>query len=262
VIRFEQVDFRFGSVAQDPLVLRGFDLAIARGEFHLILGASGCGKTTALNLLAGFERPSNGRITVDGRTVTGPGVERMVIFQGDDSLFPWLTAIENIEFGLRVQGVPAHDRRALARDHLALVGLAGHESKFPSQLSGGMKQRIQIARALICESPILLMDEPFAAVDAQTRATLQEELSLIWQRTGGTVFFITHDIAEAIVLADRISVMEAGPGSRIKQTITVDLPRPRSPGDPAFGRYYQEVHGVLAGEVRKAQADQPVRQGV
>jgi NitT/TauT family transport system ATP-binding protein len=261
VIRFEDVDFRFGSRPDDPWVLKGFDLAIARGEFHLILGASGCGKTTALNLLAGFEQPNRGRITVDGAAVTGPGVERIVIFQGDDSLFPWLTALENVEFGLRVQGLAPSQRRALARDHLELVGLVGHEDKFPSQLSGGMKQRIQIARALVCESPILLMDEPFAAVDAQTRAGLQEELGSIWQRSGGTVFFITHDISEAILLADRISVMEAGPASRIKQTIAVDLPRPRSPGDAAFGRYYQEVHGVLAGEVRKAQARQPARQG-
>jgi NitT/TauT family transport system ATP-binding protein len=243
-------------------VLKDFDLAIARGEFHLILGASGCGKTTALNLLAGFEQPTHGRITVDSRTVTGPGIERIVIFQGDDSLFPWLTAIENVEFGLRVQGLPTSQRRALSRDQLRMVGLSGHENKFPSQLSGGMKQRIQIARALVCESPILLMDEPFAAVDAQTRAGLQEELSSIWQRTGGTVFFITHDISEAILLGDRISVMEAGPASRIRQTITVDLPRPRSPADAAFGRYYQEVHRVLAGEARGAQARQQTRQRV
>ena len=262
MIRFENVDFRFGSRPDDPWVLKGFDLAIADGEFHLILGASGCGKTTALNLLAGFEQTTHGRITVDERLVTRPGIDRIVIFQGDDSLFPWLTAIENVEFGLRVQSLPAAQRRALARDQLRMVGLAGHEDKFPCQLSGGMKQRIQIARALICESPILLMDEPFAAVDAQTRAGLQEELGSIWQRSGGTIFFITHDIAEAILLGDRISVMEAGPASRIKQTITVDLPRPRSPGDAAFSRYYQEIHSVLAEEVRGVQARQPARQRV
>jgi NitT/TauT family transport system ATP-binding protein len=233
-------------------VLADFDLTIAKGEFHLVLGPSGCGKTTALNLLAGFEQPTQGTIIVDNHPIVGPGVDRIVIFQGDDSLYPWLTAIENIEFGLRIQGVPASERHAKAREYLAMVGLSGHEAKFPGELSGGMKQRIQIARALVCHSPILLMDEPFAAVDAQTRAMLQEELSLIWQRTGCTIFFITHDISEAILLADRISVMHAGPGSRIKETVAVDMPRPRSLASLDFARYYERVHGILAGEVRRA----------
>jgi len=252
MIRFERVGFRFVANVDAPAILAEFELSIARGEFHLVLGPSGCGKTTALNLLAGFERPTQGQIVVDGQPIQGPGVDRIVIFQGDDSLYPWLTALENVEFGLRIQGVPASERHAKAREHLAMVGLSDHARKFPGELSGGMKQRIQIARALVCRSPILLMDEPFAAVDAQTRAMLQEELSIIWQRTGCTIFFITHDITEAILLADRISVMHAGPRSRVKETLAVDIPRPRSPASADFARYYERVHAILAGEVRRA----------
>jgi NitT/TauT family transport system ATP-binding protein len=252
MIRFEHVGFRFSTSEASPWVLSELDLGIATGEFHLVLGPSGCGKTTALNLLAGFERASSGRITVDGRDVAGPGLDRIVIFQGDDSLYPWLTAMENVEFGLRLHGVSARDRRAKALEYLGMVGLEGHGDKFPGELSGGMKQRIQIARALVCQSPILLMDEPFAAVDAQTRAMLQEELSLIWQRTGCTIFFITHDIAEAILLADRISVMQAGPASHVKETLEIRMPRPRSLAAPGFGEYYEQVNAILAGEVRRA----------
>jgi NitT/TauT family transport system ATP-binding protein len=252
MIRFERVGFRFSVREASPWVLSELDLDIATGEFHLVLGPSGCGKTTALNLLAGFERASTGRVRVDGRDVMGPGLDRIVIFQGDDSLYPWLTAMENVEFGLRLHGVAARDRRAKALEYLAMVGLEGHGDKFPGELSGGMKQRIQIARALVCQSPILLMDEPFAAVDAQTRAMLQEELSLIWQRTGCTIFFITHDIAEAILLADRISVMQAGPASRVKETLEIRMPRPRSLAARGFGEYYEQVNAILAGEVRRA----------
>ena len=252
MIHFDRVGFRFPGSPKAPPVLTDFELDIARGEFHLILGPSGCGKTTALNLLAGFEHVTQGVITVGGRPVTAPAVDRIVIFQGDDSLFPWLTALENVEFGLRLQGISASARRAKAHEYLALVGLEGHAEKYPEELSGGMKQRIQIARALVCDSPILLMDEPFAAVDAQTRAMLQEELSLIWQRTGCTIFFITHDIAETIVLADRVSIMHAGPGSRVKETVAIEMPRPRSPASPDFAKYYARSHGILASEVRRA----------
>jgi NitT/TauT family transport system ATP-binding protein len=259
MIRFDRVGFRFGEASERPWVLLDFDLTIARGEFHLVLGPSGCGKTTALNLLAGFERATQGSVEVDGRPIAGPGVDRIVIFQGDDSLYPWLTAIENVEFGLSVAGVSAADRHAKAHEYLSMVGLRGHENKFPGELSGGMKQRIQIARALVCHSPILLMDEPFAAVDAQTRSMLQEELSLIWQRTGCTMFFITHDISEAILLADRISVMHAGPESRIKETLAIDMPRPRSPASADFAHYYQRVHGILAGEVQRAASAEQVK---
>jgi len=233
-------------------VLRGLSLEIERGEFFCLLGPSGCGKTTVLNLVAGFEQPTAGVVSVDGRPVTAPGVERTVVFQGDDSLYTWLTAVENVEFGLRLAGVEARSRRATALRYLELVGLQGQGQKYPSQLSGGMKQRIQIARALVCESPILLMDEPFAALDAQTRSILQDELIGIWQQTGRTFLFITHDIAEAIVLANRVGLMTAGPQARMKTIVPVELARPRRRGDPAFGALYDRLADMVSEEVRRA----------
>jgi NitT/TauT family transport system ATP-binding protein len=229
-------------------------MAIERGEFVCLLGPSGCGKTTVLNLLAGFERPTAGVVTVDGHAVQAPGVERTVVFQGDDSLYTWLTAVENVAFGLRLAGATHDNRRATAERYLDLVGLRGQGHKYPSQLSGGMKQRIQIARALVCDSPILLMDEPFAAVDAQTRTILQDELIGIWQQTRRTFLFITHDIGESILLADRIAVMTAGPEARMKTVVSVDLPRPRRRSDPAFGALYEHISDMVSEEVRRAGA--------
>jgi NitT/TauT family transport system ATP-binding protein len=246
---FDDISFHYrqGGAA----VLANLELRMRQGEFFLLLGPSGCGKTTVLNLLAGFERPSAGAITVGGRAIDGPAVDRVVIFQGDDSLLGWLTAHDNVEFGLRVAGVPKAERRQRVEQALALVGLRGQGHKFPHQLSGGMKQRIQIARALVCVSDVLLMDEPFAALDAQTRATLQDELARLWIETKRTILFITHDISESIILADRIGVMHAGPGSRIKEVIVNDMPRPRRRGDPAFGALYDRIERVVAEEVRR-----------
>ena len=235
-------------------MLKGLSLEIERGELFCLLGPSGCGKTTVLNLLAGFEQPAGGAIQVDGRPVTAPGVERTVVFQGDDSLYTWLTAVENVEFGLRLAGVAPERRRATAERYLDLVGLRGQGHKYPSQLSGGMKQRIQIARALVCESPILLMDEPFAALDAQTRSTLQDELIGIWQQTGRTVLFITHDIGESILLANRVGLMTAGPEARMKTIVPVDLARPRRRSDPAVGALYERLADMVSEEVRRAGA--------
>jgi NitT/TauT family transport system ATP-binding protein len=235
-------------------VLRGLSLEIERGEFFCLLGPSGCGKTTVLNLVAGFEQPTAGVVSVEGRPISAPGVERTVVFQGDDSLYTWLTAIENVEFGLRLAGAEARSRRATALRYLELVGMHGQGQKYPSQLSGGMKQRIQIARALVCESPILLMDEPFAALDAQTRSILQDELIGIWQQTGRTFLFITHDIAEAIVLANRVGLMTAGPQARMKTIVPVELARPRRRGDPAFGALYDRLADMVSEEVRRAGA--------
>ena len=177
------VAFYYPGAVDSAPVLRNLDIDICEGEFFVLIGPSGSGKTTVLNLFAGFEQPSEGKVAVGGRTVDRPGVDRAVIFQGDDSLLPWLTARENIEFGPRVAGMAKKERRALAESKLELVGLHGQGDKYPSQLSGGMKQRIQLARALACSSRILLMDEPFGAIDAQTRATLQDELCAIWQQT-------------------------------------------------------------------------------
>lgn len=231
--------------------VRGFDLEIAEGEFFCLLGPSGCGKTTILSMLAGFEQPTAGTIAVAGVPVRGPSRDRGVVFQGDDSLYNWLPAIANIEFGLRLRGLPRAERRDTAMRFLELVGLAGQQDKFPSELSGGMKQRIQIARALVCDAPVLLMDEPFGALDAQTRTILQDELVSICSGSGATVLFITHDIAEAIILADRIGVMRAGPGSAIKDEFALDLPRPRNRGSVEFAAAYDRIQRVLGEEVKK-----------
>ena len=183
-----------------PPVLAQLDLVIQRGEFFCLLGPSGCGKTTVLNLMAGFLRPRSGTLTLDGRPITGPGVDRAVVFQGDDSLFSWLRSIDNVAFGPRMAGMPRERRHQLAREFLRLVNLDGQEDKYPGELSGGMKQRVQIARVLANDPKIMLMDEPFGAVDAQTRTRLQDELVDIWDKTSKTVLFITHDISEAVLL--------------------------------------------------------------
>jgi NitT/TauT family transport system ATP-binding protein len=248
-ITFRGLDFRYGP--DDPLIIRDFNLELRRGELFALAGPSGCGKTTVLHMLAGFEMPSAGAIEVDGRPVRGPERDRIVIFQEPDSLYPWLTGLENVEFPLRILGVPRAERRARAQEALRLVGLHGHGAKHPGHLSGGMKQRVQLARALVLDAPVLLMDEPFAALDAQTRQVLQEELVQIAARTQRTILFITHDIQEAIFLADRIGVMSAGPEATLKTTVDVALPRPRMRGSAAFGQLYEEIHQVLSVEVRR-----------
>ena len=247
-ITFQGIEFRYGADA--PLIIRDFNLELRRGELFTLVGPSGCGKTTVLNILAGFEEPTAGELFVDGQRVRGPQRDRIVIFQEPDSLYPWLTALENVEFPLRVQGVARSERRARAAEALRLVGLHGHEAKHPAQLSGGMKQRVQLARALVLDAPILLMDEPFGALDAQTRLILQDELVQIAERTQRTILFITHDIHEAIFLADRVGVMTAVP-STIKKIVDVELPRPRARGSAAFGELYEQVHQILSEEVRR-----------
>jgi NitT/TauT family transport system ATP-binding protein len=252
-VSFENVAFAFGEnpkLSHVP-ILSDVNLQIGRGEFFCLLGPSGCGKTTLLNILAGFEAPSAGNVMVNGRPVSGPGADRMMVFQGDDSLLPWLTALENIELGLRIMGSSKDERRRVAADALRLVGLAGQGDKYPRQLSGGMKQRIQIARAIVCRSQVLLMDEPFAALDAQMRSILQGELVQLWQTTRATVLFITHDIAESLILADRIGLMSAGPQARILEIIDVRLSRPRRRGSVEFGRLYERIDGMLSEEVRR-----------
>ena len=243
-------DFEFSPGT--PLVLKNFTLEICPGEFFMLLGPSGCGKTTVMNIQAGFEQAVRGEVMAGGRPVRGPGRDRAVVFQDSDSLYTWLTTLENVEFPLRVAGVAKKERREQARKALRLVGLEAHTHKYPSQLSGGMKQRTQLARALVLDSPILLMDEPFAALDAQTRSILQDDLVRISMRTKRTILFITHDIAEAITLADRIGVMTAGPGSSIKEIFEVTLPRPRRRGSAEFGELYDRIQAILADEVQQA----------
>lgn len=211
-----------------PPIMEGIDLGIGSGEFFVLLGPSGCGKTTILNQVAGFERPQAGEIAIKGEPIVRPGPDRSVVFQGHESLLGWLTVRQNIEFPLRVAGIAKAERRQRVDRVLELVELEQQSRKYPHELSGGMKQRVQIARGLVTDARMLLMDEPFGALDAQTRASLQAELSMIWERERRTVLFITHDIAEAVILADRVGVMSAGPRAYLHSIVDVDLPRPRT----------------------------------
>jgi NitT/TauT family transport system ATP-binding protein len=201
------------------------DLAVAENDFITILGPSGCGKSTLLRIIAGLDRPTTGRVVLDGREVRGPGADRGMVFQSY-TLFPWLTVAENIAYGLREKGMPAAERGAIVAAYVEKIGLGGFENHYPKQLSGGMQQRTAIARALANDPAILLLDEPFGALDNQTRSLMQELLLGIWERELKTVLFVTHDIEEAIFLASRVVVMSARPG-RIKAELAVDLPHPR-----------------------------------
>ncbi len=216
----------------DLIAVENFSLEAERGEFVCILGPSGCGKTTVLRIIAGLENLTSGEIKVDGLGVTEPGPDRGMVFQ-EFALFPWRTVRRNIEFGLEVKGMPPEKRREVSQTYIDLVGLKGFEDSHPYELSGGMKQRVGIARALANEPAILLMDEPFGALDAQTRNQMQNELLRIWQETKKTVVFITHSVDEAVFLADRIIVMTARPGS-VKDIYNIDLPRPRNRAHPKF----------------------------
>jgi len=199
-------------------------LEVGQGEFVSIVGPSGCGKTTILNMIAGFIPASGGEILLDGRAVDGPGPERGVVFQSF-ALFPWKTVLDNVAFGPKIRGLPKAECEKIAREYLALAGLAHAAGRYPNELSGGMQQRVGVVRALANQPDVLLMDEPFASVDAQTRMTLQEELTRIWQERRPTIIFITHDVGEAVFLANRVVVLSKG---RILKEIAVPLPRPRA----------------------------------
>ncbi|GGQ75826.1 ABC transporter ATP-binding protein [Couchioplanes azureus] len=254
-VRFENVGKRFHARGRTVTALDDVSLDVRTGEFLVIVGPSGCGKSTLLDLLGGLTAPTSGRVLVDGRPVRGPGLDRGVVFQ-QYALLPWRTAQGNVEFGLEAKGVPRRDREALAREHLDLVGLDGFADRYPHELSGGMKQRVAIARSLAFDPEILLMDEPFAALDAQTRDGLQDELLRIWERTGKTVVFITHGIEEAVYLGQRVAVLTSRPG-RLKAVVEVPLTaRPATEdlrSDPAFTRYRHEIWSLLRDEVTRAQ---------
>jgi NitT/TauT family transport system ATP-binding protein len=239
LISCDDVGHTYGSERGNTIVLENVSLTIQPGEFVCVLGPSGCGKTTLLNILAGFVVPSRGEVRIAGERITGPSSERGVVFQ-DYSLFPWLTAQANVEFGLRMTGRPSRERRLAAKSLLDLVGLPDAGSKYPFELSGGMKQRIAIARALATRPALLLMDEPFAALDAMTRSSLQARLIEIQQQQAQTILFVTHNIAEALVLGSRLIVMSSNPG-RIVEDFAVDLPRPRRRTTPAFNELYDRV---------------------
>jgi NitT/TauT family transport system ATP-binding protein len=252
--RAPKIDIRgvqkwFGLEARRAPALASVDLGVAEREFVCLLGPSGCGKSTLLNIVAGFLPPSEGKVLVDGRPVTGPGADRGVVFQ-EYVLFPWLTVAGNVEFGPRLGSVPAAERRQTVARYLDLVGLGAHAEKFPVQLSGGMKQRVAIARALANNPAVILMDEPFGALDAQTREVLQDELSRIQRVEHKTILFVTHSIREAVYLADRVVVMTSAPG-RIKQVFDIALPAPRDRFAPEFTRYESEITRVVKEEVAK-----------
>lgn len=244
-----------GSALQTFTALQDVTLDVAPGEFVVLVGPSGCGKSTLLDLLGGLTRPTTGDILLDGKTIDGPGLDRGIVFQ-QYALFPWRTALENVAFGLETKGVSAKERRDIARSFLELVGLSGFENRHPHELSGGMKQRVAIARSLAYDPEVLMMDEPFAALDAQTRESLQGELLRIWEHTGKTIIFITHGIDEAVFLGQRVAVMTSRPG-RIKQVI--DIPPELHGGAediralPVFGEVRHEVWTLLREEVLKAQ---------
>jgi NitT/TauT family transport system ATP-binding protein len=238
------------------VALSGVNVDIKDGEFLCLLGPSGCGKSTLLNIIAGFEPTTSGRVTSDGKRVTRAGDERVMAFQdAGAALFPWLTVEENIRFGLRVRKVPKSEWGGIIDKYLGMVDLDRHRRKFPHELSGGMRQRLQIARALAVEPKILLMDEPFGALDAMTRRRMHSFLLEIWQRTGKTVVFVTHDIGEAIVLADRVAMMSVGPGSVITNLIDIDIERPRALTAPRFAELYKEIEDLLAPELARSEAD-------
>ena len=239
----------FGRGGGAGQVLVDIRLEIRTGEFLCILGPSGCGKSTLLNIVAGFLPPTSGRVLVDGAPVTGPGAERGVVFQ-EYVLFPWLTVAQNVAFGPRLKGVPVEERRRLTERYLGLVGLTAHAGKLPAQLSGGMKQRVAIARALANGPSIILMDEPFGALDAQTREVMQDELSRIQRVERQTVLFVTHSIREAVYLADRVVVMTSAPG-RVKQVFMITLPESRDRFASEFTRAESEITRVVKEEVAK-----------
>ena len=231
--------------------LRGINLTIRKGEFVCLLGASGCGKSTLLRIIAGFEKATRGSVAVYGAGVEGPGPDRGMVFQ-DYALFPWLTVRDNIRFGPVHRHVPARHIADIAERFLAMVGLTGFADRYPHQLSGGMKQRVAIARVLANDADILLMDEPFGALDALTRGKLQEELIEIWRSTKLTVLFVTHSVEEAVLLADHIVVMTAGPG-RIENEVAVSLPRPRDVSSPEFNLLRRDVTRLLTSHVSRGQ---------
>ncbi len=212
--------------------LEGVCLRVEHREFVSVLGPSGCGKSSLLNIIAGFVRPTGGQVLVEGQEVSGPGRDRGVVFQ-DHALFPWMTVRENIEFGPKVNGAPKHVRAKKAEELIALVGLKGFEDAFPKQLSGGMRQRVAVSRALATDPDILLLDEPFSALDEQTRRRVQEEFVSIWQETNQTVLLVTHSVEESVLMSDRVVVMTTKPG-QVEATIRIDLPRPRDETDPEF----------------------------
>jgi NitT/TauT family transport system ATP-binding protein len=229
-----------------PVVLEGINLTVERGSFLCILGPSGSGKSTLIDLIAGFEPPTSGSISFDDTPVSRPGPDRVVIFQDiSNALYPWLSVLENVAFGLKKIYPDKAERTRRATESLAIVGLANDGDKFPSELSGGMKQRAQIARGLVMDPHVLIMDEPFAALDAITRRRLQYELKDVWQRTRKTIIFVTHDITEALILATDVAVLSSGPGAHILEAYKPGLTADADPADAEFIAAYRHIESLI-----------------
>lgn len=249
------VSYDVARTGKKLIAIENVDLDVFEGEFITVLGPSGCGKTTFMNVIAGLIAPSTGSVLVDGKQVDGPGPDRAVVFQ-DYALLPWRTVFDNVKFGLEMQkGLRTADWRAKVQEAIDMVGLKGFESSYPRELSGGMQQRVGLARAFVAEPRILLMDEPLGAVDALTREVMRDEIEKLIEKTGKTVLFITHSIEEAILLGDRIVVFKSHPGA-IKEIITTDIPRPRSERsvqhDPRFLELRDHLWEALEGEATAA----------
>jgi NitT/TauT family transport system ATP-binding protein len=241
---------------RELLTIDNVSVSVAKGEFLCLLGPSGCGKSTLLNMVAGFEFPTSGDIRVDGKPVSGPGAERGMVFQ-QATLMPWLPVWENVAFRDKLQGKSAGERKRSAQKFIDMVGLQGFESHYPSELSGGMAQRVGIARALLLNPSVILMDEPFAALDAQTKLEMQEELVSIWQQFGGTIVFVTHSVDEALILATHVAVMTHRPG-KIRELFKLDLPRPRDTTSHEFNQLKRHVLSLIREESTLARKDAQV----
>lgn len=246
----------FKTPGKDVIALKDINLEIKQGEFVCLLGPSGCGKSTLLNAVAGFALPSDGEITVEGKNIIGPGPDRGMVFQ-EYALFPWMSISQNIAFGLEVQKKSKSEIDSTVNQLLALLHLTDFRDRFPKDLSGGMRQRVAIARVLALDSPIMLMDEPFGALDALTRRNLQDELLRIWQKLGKTILFVTHSIEESIYLADRIVVMTYRPGT-VKRDHIVQIPRPRDPASPEFNKLKREL-GLLVMEEQQRHSNDEMK---
>ena len=253
-IRVQGVHKVFESGGQEVYALKAIDLDIPRGQFVCLLGPSGCGKSTLLNAVAGFSLPSSGLITVDGAAIQEPGPDRGMVFQ-EYALFPWMTVEQNIAFGLQVKGLAKPVIQVKVDGLLAMLHLEDFRRRYPKDLSGGMRQRVAIARVLAIDSPIMLMDEPFGALDALTRRTLQDELLRLWTELKKTILFVTHSIEEALYLADRIVVMTYRPGT-LKRDLVIDLPRPRDVASPAFNALKKDLGQLLMEEQDRHQRDE------
>ena len=250
------VQKRFETPGREVVALKDIDLHVATGEFVCLLGPSGCGKSTLLNAIAGFSPPSEGTITVDGKPVKGPGPDRGMVFQ-EYALFPWMTVEANVGFGLEIKGMAKAERHERIASLLAMLGLSDFADRFPKDLSGGMRQRVAIARVLAIDSPILLMDEPFGALDALTRRSLQDELIKIWSQFRKTIVFVTHSIEESIYLADRIVVMTYRPGT-VKRDIHVTMERPRDSSAAEFNTLKREIGELVTAEQQRHEAAERV----